>query len=232
MSFARQALETAGSYLSRNPSEIFRTLSGLLGFRLGVPLDAIRWLLERAERQGKVKHPLVTEVPPGVRVTATFDLMNTPVRGSSVMFVDRMLISSNQIRIELRLEEIWMEVIGEAQGPVAALLKSGALDLSKPGNLARYMSLPKTVVEAKDNRIVLDLMKDPKIADNVRLQRALSLLTPFLTASAMEVDRDHMAVVFRPLPQGVGAAVNAIRHQLVGPGVQRFRSLLSRNPIR
>jgi hypothetical protein len=226
MSLGRQALEAAGAYLRKNPQEITRAIWNLIGLRVGVPLDALRWLLERVAKSGKVKDPVLTEVPPGMRLTATVDLMKTPVRASAVVYIDRMVITPAQIRIETRLEEIWMEVQGDASGPVAALLKSGALDLSKPGNLAKYMQLPPTVVEARDNRIVVDLMKDPKIAQNPVLQRALSLVTPVVTAYALETDGDHLEVMFRPLPDGLRPAASAIRRHLVRPGLQRIRGLL------
>jgi len=135
-------------------------------------------------------------------------------------------ITPDQIRIELRLEEIWAEVLGDAQGPVAALIKSGALDLSKPGNLAKYLPLPPTVVETKDNRIVLDLMKDPKIAGNPRVRRVLSLVTPVVTAHGLETDDDHLELSFRPLPDGVRPAASAIRKHLLSPGLRRIRALL------
>lgn len=226
MSFGRQALEAAGSYLRRNPQEITRVLWNLLGLRVGVPLDALRWLLERVARSGKVADPVLTEVPPGIRITASFELMKTPVRGSAVVYVDRMLVTPTQIRIEIRLEEIWMEVQGDAQGPVAALIRSGALDLSKPGNLAKYLPLPPTVVEARDNRIVVDLMKDPKIANHPLVQRLLPLVTPVVTAYALETDDDHLEVMFRPLPDGLRPAASAIRQHLVRPGLARIRALL------
>lgn len=226
MSLGRQAFEAASNYLRRNPQELTRSLWSLLGLRVGVPLDALRWLLERVARSGKVKDPVITEVPPGIRLTATFDLMSTPVRASAVVYIDRMVITPAQIRIETRLEEIWMEVQGDAQGPVAALLRSGALDLSKPGNLAKYMALPPTVVEARDNRIVVDLMKDPKIAGNPMVQRVLPLITPVVTAYALETDDDHLEVTFRPLPDGLRPAASAIRRHLVRPGMRRIRALL------
>lgn len=226
MSLGRQAFEAASSYLRRNPQEVSRALWSLIGLRVGVPLDALRWLLERVARSGKVGDPVLTEVPPGIRITATVDLMKTPVRASAVVYIDRMVITPAQIRIETRLEEIWMEVQGEAQGPVAALIKSGALDLSKPGNLAKYMPLPPTVVEARDNRIVVDLMKDPKIAANPMVQRVLPLVTPVVTAYALETDDDHLEVTFRPLPDGLRPAASAIRRHLIRPGVRRIRALL------
>ena len=226
MSLQRQALTAATGYLRRRPQEVARVARDLLGLRVGVPLDALRWLLERAAKSGKLKDPVLTEVPPGMRMTATVDLMKTPIRASAVVFIDRMVITPATIRIEIRLEEIWMEVLGDAQGPVAALIKSGSLDLSKPGNLAKYMPLPPTVVEARDNKIVVDLMKDPKIADNPMVKRALSLVTPVVTAHGVETDDDHLEVRFRPLPDGFLPAAQAIRKHLIRPGLRRVRALL------
>ncbi len=225
---ARQALEASAKYISRNPDEVRRYLRGLLGFRVGVPLDAVRWLLERAERRGKIKDPVVTDMPPGLRVTATVELMKTPVRLSAVVFVDRMKISADELRLELRLEDIWTDVLGEARGPVAALLKSGALNLSKPGDIAKYLLLPEIVVESVDNRIVIDLLKDPKMAGNVRLRQALRLLTPMVTASRIGTDEDHLELGFRPLPKGPRAVASAFRKEFVGPSILRVRNLLGR----
>lgn len=226
MSLRRQALTAATDYLRRRPTEVTRALSSLIGLRASVPLDALRWLLERTAKSGKLKDPVLTEVPPGIRFTASFDAMKTPLRASAVVYIDRMAITPEQIRVEVRLEEIWAEVQGDAVGPVAALLKSGALDLSKPGNLAKYLPLPPTVIETRDNRIVLDLMKDPKIGENKRVRRALSLISPVVTAYGLETDDDHLDVVFRPLPEGILPAASAIRNHLLRPGVRRVRALL------
>ena len=222
----KQAVDAARKYLRKRPQEITRAVWNLLGLRVGVPIDAIRWMLTQAEKSGKVKDPVVTEVPPGLRITATIDAMKTPLRASAVVYIDRMHVTPDQIRIDIRLEEIWAEVLNGATGPVAALISSGALDLSKPGNLAKYLPLPPTVVETKDNRIVLDLMKDPKIAGNPRVRRILSLITPVVTANGLETDDDHLEVTFRPLPDGVRPAASAIRRHLLSPGLKRIRALL------
>ncbi len=227
MSIEKQALDAARKYLRRRPQEIARSVFSLLGLRVGVPLDAIRWLLLQAERSGKLSDPVLTEVPPGLRATATIDAMKTPLRVSAVVYIDRIQFSPDQLRIDVRLEEIWAEVLGDATGPVAALIKSGALDLSKPGNLAKYLPLPPIVVETKDNRIVLDLLKDPKIAGNPRVRRVLSLVTPVVTAHGLEAEDDHLELSFRPLPSGVRPAASAIRKHLFAPGLRRIRGLLS-----
>lgn len=226
MSIASRALSAATGYLRRHPTEIGRAARNLIGLRAGIPVDALRWLMDQAAKGGKIEDPVITEVPPGLRVTASVDLMKTPVRASAVVFIDRVQLDPDQIRMVIRLEDIWMEVIGESTGPVAALLRSGALDLSKPGELAKYMDLPPVIVEAKDNKLTLDLMREPKIGENPVVRQALSVITPLLTMHGIESDDDHLNVVFRALPQGVGPAASALRTHLLTPGLSRVRALI------
>jgi hypothetical protein len=226
MSIAQRALAAASGYLRRNPGEIRRAVWNLVGLRAGVPVDALRWLMAQAAKGGKIEDPVITEVPPGLRVTASVELMKTPVRASSVVYIDRVTISPDQIRLVVRLEEIWVEVIGDATTPVAALLRSGALDLSKPGELAKYMDLPPVIVEARDNKLTLDLMREPKIGDNPIVRQALAIVTPLVTMHGIESDEDHLNVVFRAFPHGVGEAVGALRTHLVSPGYRRVRALI------
>ena len=79
---------------------------------------------------------------------------------------------------------------------------------------------------AIDNKIVLDLMKDKKIAANPAVKRALSLVTPVVTAYGLETDDDHLEVMFRPLPEGLIPAASAVRRHLLSPGLRRVKALL------
>lgn len=226
MSIATRALSAAGGYLRRNPTEFARALRSIIGLRAGLPVDALRWLLEQAAKGGKIKDPVIEEVSPGLRVTASVDLMKTPVRASSVVYIDRVMIDGDQLRMVVRLEEIWIEVLGESATPVAALLRSGTLDLSKPGELAKYMDLPPVIVEAKDNKLTLDIMREPRIGENVVIRQVLGLVTPFVTIHGIESDDTHLNLVFRPLPKGVGKAATAVRTHLLQPGFKRVRALI------
>jgi len=184
--------------------------------RFGVPIVALRWL---ASNLGGKKGPKVVEisaVPPGVRLAATVDLMGTTVRASAVVVIERLQLDSKTLRIEIRLREVAMKALDDRQEtPVAALLKSGALDLSRPGNLAAYMpKRPALLVEAKDDRIVLDLMKHPKLARDLRLRRALSALAPLVTIRAIESEPEHLDVALRAFPDGLGEVVAGFRRAL------------------
>lgn len=187
-----------------------------IGLRYGLPIVALRWL---AANLGGTKGPKDVEiaaVPPGIRAAATLDLMGTTVRASAIVIVERLKLDAETLRIEIRLREVALKALDDRQEtPVAALLKSGALDLSKPGNLAAYMpKRPALLVEAKDDRIVLDLMKHPKLARDARIRKALQALLPLVTVSAIESDPEHLDVSLRPFPDGLGEVVAGFRRAL------------------
>jgi len=226
----RALLRGATGYLRRNPSEVARILRSLAGLRVGVPLDAFRWLGDQAMDSGKAEDVRIEAVPPGIRVAATVDLMKTPVRASAVVFVERMVVSGEQIRIDVRLEDVALRMAGESDSPVAMLIKSGALDLSHPGNLVKHMpDLPPVLVEARDNRIVLDLMRHPKIGGNATVRRAVSLVTSIVTVHGVETDDRHLDVSFRALPDGVVHAAREVRRHVLAPGFRRVRLMLPRS---
>jgi hypothetical protein len=105
-----------------------------------------------------------------------------------------------------------LALVGESDTPVATLIKSGALDLSKPGNLVKFIpKRPSAIVEADGDRVVVDLMRVPKIATNRRLRRLLSVVFPVLNVRAIETDRDHLYFALRASPSGIARAIEAIR---------------------
>ena len=205
-------LQAAGGYVRRHPEELLRALRNVIGMRVGLPLDALRWLAGQANGKRAPKDVQIEAVPPGIRAGATIDLMGTTVRASSVVYIERISLSDRELPLEIRLADVSLKVIGDADTPVAALIKSGALDLSKPGNLAAYMpKRPPSLIEAKDDRIVIDLLKDPKIAKNGKLERLLALVTPIVTVRSVESEWEHLDVLVALFPNGVGEAVAAVR---------------------
>jgi hypothetical protein len=206
-------LRDAGEYLKRHPEEIWRAVKGAAGLRFGVPIDALRYLAR--EFGGGKKAPkdvVIDAAPPGVRLQMTVDLMGAPVRAAFVLYVEELDVASQQVRIGLRIAELTLKVLGESTSPVAGLILSGALDLSKPGNLAAFMpKRPAALVDAKDDRIVLDLMKIPSIAENPRVTRALAVVTPVVGVRAIKTKDDHLDVHLAADLSGVPAAIAAAR---------------------
>lgn len=211
----RSIFRAAVGYLREHPEEVVRAARSAVALRVGLPLDALRWLASQAGSKAP-KDVQLQAVPPGIRASATIDLMGNEVRASAVVFVEGVRLNTQELRFEVRLAEVALDLLKEApDSPVATLIKSGALDLRKPGNLAAFMPRrPAFLVEAKDDTIVVDLMKLPQIAGNEKLVRALALLTPVVNIDGIETDWEHLDVVLRAFPGGVDEALQAFRRLL------------------
>lgn len=206
-------LRHATDYLKQHPEEILRILRGVLGLRFGVPMDALRYFARELGGGPKAPKDVTIEaVPPGIRLQATVDAMGTPLRASAVVYVEELDVGIEQIRIGVRIEGLSLTVLGDAASPIAGLLKSGALDLSKPGNLVAFMpKRPAALVDAKDDRLVVDLMKVPKIAENPKLKQALGVVTPVLAVRALKTKDDHLDLHLAADLSGVPLAIAAAR---------------------
>ena len=212
----KAVLEAGSKYLRDHPEELLRALRHLLALRFGVPLDALRFFAGRAGGKKGPKDLVLEAVPPGLRVRATVELMGTSVRADATVFIERVSITPEELRFEIRLANVSLKVPDDApESPIAALLRSGALDLSRPGNLAAYMpKRPALLVDAKDDRVVIDLMRHPKIAKNRRAIRTLAVLAPLLTVAGIESDSEHLDVTLRAFPDGLRQAVGGLRRIL------------------
>jgi hypothetical protein len=203
----------AKNYLKEHPEEIVRALKGAFGLRVGVPLDALRYLAR--ELTGSKKAPRDIEIdsaPPGVRIAMTVEAVGSTLRVSLVLFVEEVNITTDEIRVSTRVAELQLKVLDGFQTPVAALVQSGALDLSKPGNLVAFIpKRPAMIVDAKDDRIIIDALKVPKLADNPRIRRGLAIATPVLNVRAIRSKDDHLDVHLKASLSGIPVAFAAVR---------------------
>jgi hypothetical protein len=182
-----------------------------------VPLDALRWFAAQAKGPRAPKQVQIEAAPPGVRFSALVDLMGTAIRASAELYIERVRVDDGQLLVDVRLAGVALCVVDDtAVSPIAALLKSGALDLSKPGNLVAYMpKRPPMLIDAKDDRLVLDLLRHPKLARNAHAKRLAAILQPLFHVEAVQTDeREHLAVLLRAFPQGVGHAFETVRRYL------------------
>lgn len=214
MASKQQLFESVRQYLMSHPEEVLRVIKNALFLRVGLPLDALRWAAAQAKGKKAPKDVQIEAVPPGVRVGATVDLMGAIVRASGVLYIEDVALNAKELRFDIRLDDVSMKVLEDNDSAVAALLRSGALDLSKPGNLAAYMpKRPAMLVSAKDDRISIDLMKHPAL-QNEKVERLVAMITPFISIGQIRTDWEHLDVVLRPLQQGLANAIAAVREQL------------------
>lgn len=214
----RAALRSAGRFIAKNPTTMLSMARHALGMRIAVPLDALRWFIANTPPSKKAPQDVtITPRPPAIGIGATIDLMGTTVRAGASIRVDHIEVGEEKFRVSLRLSDVNMKVLGESATPVAGLIKSGALDLSKPGNLAKFMpKRPAVLVEAHDDVIVLDLMQNPKIASNERVRGILGTLTPVVQVSGMTTEGDFLILQLRASPFGLPRALNAARQLAAG----------------
>jgi hypothetical protein len=213
---AKAALRAAMRYVKRKPDVLLDVAVNAAGRKVTVPLDVLRYFAEQASGSKKApKDVLLEAVPPALRVSASVDAMGTPIRFSATIKIEEISVSTEEIRLVVRLSHVSLKLLGEGgNSPIAALIQSGALDLSKPGNLAKFMpNRPKALVEAEDDRLVLDLLRDPKIAGNPKVQKMLSLVTPILSVRGVATESDALCIALQPKLAGVPQVVETIRSQ-------------------
>lgn len=200
----------ARSYLAEHPEELLRAAQNVALLRLGVPVSLFEFLAGQLKGRKAPKDVVVDAVPPGIRFGATVNAMGTQLRAQASIFIEAVRLNPAEARFEIRLKDLDLRVLDESESPVAALIRSGALDLSKPGNLVAYMpKRPPSLVEAAEDRIVIDLMKDPKLAK--RLARVASLVTPVVSIRSIETDARHLDLYFRCFPDGLTNALSSLR---------------------
>ncbi|MBL4689306.1 MAG: hypothetical protein JKY37_32230 [Nannocystaceae bacterium] len=219
-------VQAVTSYLRSHPEELSRIVRNAVGLRFGVPIAGLRWLAAQGGDKGPQDIQIDAE-PPGIRVGATLELMGTMVRADTRIYIERIVFSAEQLRLEVRLEKTNMTVLGDAESPVAALIKSGALDLTKSGSLAANMpGLGKLLGDSADNKLVIDLMKHPKLGKNRLVRRALGLVSSVVTVHGVESDDGHIDVLLRAFPRGFSGAARAVRDHVFSGGPPWIRGVL------
>jgi hypothetical protein len=168
---------------------------------------ALQWMATELA-SGSAGGPRDVEIsasPPGLRVSATIEQMGTLLRASCVVVVERVVLDDCQARVELRLRDVTLDLVDNAiQTPLAALIRSGTLDLSRVASLVAYLpSRPSALVEAEDDRLVLDMLKVSQWADSKKSRRILGFLSSLLTIDSIETDTSHVEVAIRALPRGM-----------------------------
>ena len=211
---ARSLVTAAVDYVRKNPDEVVRAVVNAAGLRFGVPLAALRYLTAQAKLPRKAPKDIeIGSSPPAIRIGLSVDAMGTALRANAAIKIDEIDLGPDALRVGIRLSDVKLALIGDSQSPVATLIKSGALDLSKPGNLVKFLpKRPPAIVDAEDDRIVLDLMQVPTIANNAMLKKLLAVLTPVVNIRAIETDRDHIYVALKASPGGLPRALMALRN--------------------
>lgn len=201
-----EAVKNGLGYLRQNPTFLLQAARDAARLRIAVPLDALRWLIEKLPKRGKGPQELeVFATPPALGVGATVDLFGTKLRVSASVSIDQVRAGSEEVRIELRVADL--QIQAPPGSPAAQMI--GAMDLKRPGNLMGFMpKKPPALVEAKDDRFVLDLLRVPSLGANKVLRKALGVVADVVSIKEIRTQGDVLVI-------GLGV------HPLALPGALR-----------
>lgn len=205
----KDAVTRAGRYVVQNPSMVARMLAHAISFRIPVPLDALRWLTGHAmEAPGDVH---IEAAPPGLKLAGEMSLMGNQLRASAVVQITDVDVAPDTLRATVVVSELSL-IAKDDKSPLAQVLKSGALDLSKPAGLLKMMGKrPRVIASAEDDTFVLDFLQIPAIAEDNNLGRALDAFTPVLDVREIFVEDDLLLIAFKATPGGLPATVSVVR---------------------
>lgn len=211
MSSPTAALRAGLAYVRRNPLTLITAAREAARLRLTVPLDLVRWGLGRI-KSDKVGDFSVAASPPGIEIGLLAQVMGNGIRVGGVVRIDEVTFDAEALRVAIRLNGLRVEPTSSGPGPIQALLASGAIDLSKPGNLVTFLpKRPPMLIEAEGDRLVFDLLRVPALARNTKLRRALSLLAPVLSVRDVVTQGDELMVGLRVSPSGLPLLFSALR---------------------
>lgn len=201
-------LQSGFTYLVENPSFFLRSLINVARMRIGVPLSGVHWLLEKASR-GRLPSDMHLEaVPPGLRVSATANVMGTELFVSAVLTVEHVLLGVDSLRLSLRVRDL--VVRPPADSPLVSMLSM--MDLSKPGDLLAFLPMkPPIILSAQGDLFVLDLLKLPKLARNLLARRVVAALSEVLAVKELATEDDLLVLGLRAIPLGFMAALGHLR---------------------
>jgi len=203
-----QEVQQALTYLVSKPDYLLRCAVNATKLRFGVPMDAVTWLCGRLAK-GKLPDDLsLVSVPPGVRFSATFQIMGTAVFVSAVASVETVALSAESLRIHVRIREL--QIKPPSDSPMTAMLMM--MDLTKPGDMLAFLPFrPSIVLSASGDEFVLDLLQVPKLKNSSLAKRLVGALSEVLAVRELTTEDDLIVVGLGASPSGIVSALARLR---------------------
>jgi hypothetical protein len=196
------------SYLGSHPLMLFQAAKNAARLQLSVPIDLLRWALDRRPRGKGPERIDLFPADPALGVSLTVDLYGTKIDVSSKIAVEGVENGDDSLQVTLRVTDL--EVKAPPQSPAAMMI--GSMDLSKPGNLMNMMPQKHSaLVSASGDTFVLDLMKIKALQKNRSLRRLLGALS-FIRVASVRADGDLLAIALDVSPTQIPSALGRARY--------------------
>ena len=208
-----QILKSLGRYAASHPRLFGEIARHALNRRLAVPLDLVRWAATLVPAGDKApKDITVIAQQPALGLGATANIMGTEMRVDAALLIDAIDATTEAVKVTFCVKDLRASVLNNLQGNLAKLLASGALNLSKPASLLNFVpKRPPAILEAKEDRFVIDLLKFPQLAANPSFQKALRTMTPILAIGDIHTEGDLLVIGLKANPRGLRESFQAFR---------------------
>ena len=195
------------SYLGTHPLLLARAARNAVRREISVPLALLRWAIDRRPRGKGPERIELYPADPALGLSLTVDLYGTKITVAAKIEIESVESTPEELKVTLRVRDL--DVAAPPNSPAAMMVKS--LDLSRPGNLLNLMPMKHAaLVSAKDDELVLDLLKIPALAKNAKLRRALAALS-FIRVRGVRSDGELVAVGLDVNPLAIPAALGRAR---------------------
>jgi hypothetical protein len=157
---------------------------------LTLPIALLQWAIDRRPRGKGPERIELFSADPALGLRLTVDLYGTKVDVSCALTIESIAPRRDALEVALRVHNLKVEA---PQGSPAAMMVQ-SLDLSRPAALMAMMPQKHAaLVDARDERFVLDLLKIRALGNNPVLRRVLIALS-FLTVEGARAEGDALAL--------------------------------------
>jgi hypothetical protein len=183
------AIKAAG-FLTSHPLFFLQSALNVARRELTLPIPLLQWAIDKRPRGKGPERIELTHADPALGLGLTVDLYGTKLQVSAELTIESIEPKPDALNLALRVRNLKLDA--PAGSPAAMMMAS--LDLTKPASLVKMMPMQHgALIEAHDDRFVLDLLQIPALARNPVLRRVLTALS-FLRVSGARADGDLLAL--------------------------------------
>ena len=177
-------------YLASHPMFFLQSAKNALGKEITIPKALLQWAIDRRPRGKGPEKIEVTNADPALGLELTVDLYGTKLEVSSEITIESIELGADAFNIALRVANLRLDA--PPGSPAAMMVQS--LPLSKPAALMKMMPQKHAaLVEAEDDRFVIDLFKIKAMAKNPIVKRIAAALA-FVKVTRVRCDGDVVAL--------------------------------------
>jgi hypothetical protein len=199
------ASRKALTYVASHPQLWFSAARNAVRRELTIPIDLLRWGIDRRPRGKGPEKIELFPADPDLGFAITVDLYGTKLEVTSHITIESIEPTRDSLNLAIRVSNL--KVDAPPNSPAAMMVAS--LPLSRPAALMNMMPQKHAaLVEANEDRFVIDLLKIKALAKNPVLRRVLAALS-FVRVVGARAEGDNLALALDVSPLAIPGAVKS-----------------------